>query len=86
MNPKAASWVIPGDRPVNTGNHARVTFETSGELHLHLASLFIEGIEVGGAGIDTEALPAFLTDGLIEGDMAGLIVLERILGQSLQVK
>jgi len=80
LNPKAASWVIPGDRSVYTGNHARAAFEASGELHLHLASLFIEGIEVGRAGIDTEALPAVLTGGLIEGDMAGFVVLEGVLG------
>jgi hypothetical protein len=49
VHPESTPGIIPGDRPVNTGNHARATFEASGELHLHLASLFIEGIEVGGA-------------------------------------
>jgi hypothetical protein len=56
-------------RSVDTGDHARATFEAPGELHLHLASVFIEGIEVGGAGIETEAFRAFLIDGLIRGDI-----------------
>jgi len=66
--PEAPSGVVPSDRSVDTGNQACAAFEASGELHLHLAGFLIEGIEVGRAGIDTEALPAFLTDGLIRGD------------------
>jgi len=62
VHPEPTSWVIPGDRSVYTGNHARATFEASGELHLHLAGFLVEGIEVGRAGIDTEAFPAVLTD------------------------
>jgi len=47
--PEPTPGVIPGDRPVNTGNHARAAFEASGEFHLHLAGFLVEGIEVGGA-------------------------------------
>jgi hypothetical protein len=83
LYPEATPGVIPGYRSVNTGNHARAAFEASRELDLHLTGFLVEGIEVGRAGINTETLPTVPTSGLIEGDMAFLVIFESVYGQFL---
>jgi hypothetical protein len=73
LDTEFTAGIFPFDRAIDAGDHASAAFKTAGELHNHL-SLFIQGIQVGRAGIDAEPFLAGMTDFLVEKDMGFLIV------------
>jgi len=79
LDTEFTAWIFPSDRAIDAGDHAGATFETAGEFYDHL-SLFIKGIEICRAGIDTEPFLAGMADLLVEKDMSFLVVFKSING------
>jgi hypothetical protein len=77
LDAESALGVFPFDGAIDTGNHARATFEATRKFDGHLAFLG-EGVQVCRAGIDAEPLLAGLTDLLIKENMRLGIVLKGI--------
>ena len=67
---------------VDTGDRTGTAFETTGKFNGHLPFLG-ERVEVCRTGIDTESLPAGMTNLLVEKDMRVFVVLKGIQGQLL---
>jgi hypothetical protein len=76
-NTALTAGIPPFHGAVNAGNHAGAAFEAAGIFHNHLP-LFVQGIEVGRAGIDTETFLAGITDVLVEEDMGFFVVFKGI--------
>ena len=81
LDAELAPGVYPGDRTIDTGDHAGSALQTASKFDLHLATLFVQFIEMGGTGVDAESLPAGLAFPLVEGEVALRIVLEGVNGQ-----
>jgi hypothetical protein len=74
---ETTAGVLPFDGAIDAGNLAGAAFQTTGKLNQHFA-LFVKGIKVCRASIDTKSLFAIVTNFLVQSDMGFFVVFEGI--------
>ena len=77
LDTKSATGVFPFDGAIDAGDLARAAFQTTGKLNQHF-SLFVKGVKVCRASIDTKPFFTIVTNFLVKSDMGFFVVLEGI--------